>query len=83
MDSPFAVLLRRAALQRRLETDPLRGKSWAGYVRGLRRAHHGEQFGTETEHELWVSASESTDSLRAALGRGYCAGLLLTAQEPG
>lgn len=44
-------------------------------MRGLRRAHHGESFGSFAEHELWLSASESTDKQRSALGDGYQAGL--------
>lgn len=26
----------------------------AGYQRGLRRAHHGDRFGTDAEHETWL-----------------------------
>ncbi len=42
-----------------------------GVVRGLRRAHHGERFGTEDEHQAWLSF----DGHRAELGRGYRDGL--------
>jgi hypothetical protein len=51
-------------------------------MRGLRRAHHGESFGTGAEHALWLSASESPDQQRAALGNGYRAGLALTMSDP-
>lgn len=44
---------------------------WMGYKRGLRRKFHGENFGTETEHKLWLSAIESTDKSRRERGRGY------------
>ena len=44
---------------------------WAGYQRGLRRAFHGERFGTDAEHQLWLSLSDD----RAELGRGYRDGL--------
>lgn len=71
----FASLLRRADTCRRAESDPIIGAWWTGYMRGLRRAHHGESFGTGAEHELWLSASESPDKQRAALGDGYRAGL--------
>ena len=78
----FASLMRRADALRRAENDPERADWWTGYMRGLRRTHHGERFGTQSEHELWLSAIESTDSQRAALGRGYRAGLTLTMRDP-
>lgn len=80
--SNFASLMRRADTMRRLESDYLREAWWTGYMRGLRRAHHGERFGTEAEHELWQSATESSDPSRAALGRGYLDGLTLAVHDP-
>lgn len=80
--SNFTTLMRRADTLRRLEPDPLKSDWWAGYMRGLRRAHHGECFGTESEHQLWLNAITSTDPNRAALGHGYAAGLSLTACQP-
>lgn len=80
--SAFASLLRRADTLRRVESDPIHAEWWVGYMRGLRRAHHGERFGTETEHDLWFSAAESSDPQRAALGRGYRAGLTLESRDP-
>ena len=83
--SNFASLMRRADTLRRLCNDPqnpLESDWWAGYMRGLRRAHHGERFGTQAEHDLWLSAIESTAPQRAALGRGYRAGLTLTMRDP-
>lgn len=80
--SNFASLMRRADTLRRIDPDPVRSEWWTGYMRGLRRAHHGERFGTQTEHELWLSAIESSDPQRAALGRGYRAGLTLTMRDP-
>lgn len=80
--SKFASLLRRADTLRRVEPDPVRAEWWAGYMRGLRRAHHGERFGTEAENDLWLSAADSDDPSRAALGRGYRAGLTLEARDP-
>ena len=80
--SNFVSLLRRADTLRRYEDDPVKSDWWAGYMRGLRRAHHGENFGTQAEHEMWLSASESDDTQRAALGRGYRAGLTLEPHEP-
>ena len=80
--STFANLMRRADTMRRAEDDPVRESWFAGYTRGLRRAHHGENFGTQAEHEMWLAAESSNDSQRAALGRGYRAGLTLQWQEP-
>lgn len=75
--SEFASLLRRADTCRRAESHPIRQAWWVGYMRGLRRAHHGERFGSAAEHEMWLSASESPDDGRSALGAGYRAGLTL------
>lgn len=82
--SNFTSLMRRADTLRRLETgnDYLHQPWWTGYMRGLRRAHHGENFGTQAEHNLWLSAIDSTDPQRAALGRGYRAGLTLEMRDP-
>ena len=80
--SKFASLMRRADTLRRVESDPVRAEWWAGYVRGLRRAHNGERFGTQAEHDLWMAAADSTDPSRAALGRGYRVGLTLEPRDP-
>jgi len=77
--SNFQSLMRRADTLRRNDPDPW----WTGYIRGLRRAHHGELFGAEVEHSLYLAAADSDDPQRAALGRGYRAGLTMTAKEPG
>jgi len=78
----YAALMHRAAIHRRLETDPVRAEWWAGYVRGLRRVHHGERYGSESEHDERVLAANARDPMRAAMGRGYCAGLALMPDEP-
>ena len=80
--STFVSLLRRADALRRFEPDPMGSEWWAGYKRGLRRAHHGERFGSEAEHELWLAAADSDDQMRAALGRGYRARLTLEPRDP-
>ncbi len=48
---------------------------WRGYQRGLRRAYHGEAFGSSNEHRLWLEFAGSGGPLKAALGRGYRDGL--------
>lgn len=78
--SSFQSLMRRADTLRRV--DRPHGAWWTGYMRGLRRAHHGESFGTDAEHALYLSAADSPDPQRAELGRGYLAGLTMTAREP-
>ena len=41
-----------------------------GYLRGLRRHYHGENFGTPDEHALWMSLGLDGDP-RVDLGCGY------------
>lgn len=51
---------------------------WEGYQRGLRRAYYGEVFGTEEEHNLWLSlADDEVDETRRERGRGYRDGLAI------
>ncbi len=38
-----------------------------GYRRGVRRHYHGEQFGTDTEHEQWMKLKDHQQEL----GDGY------------
>jgi hypothetical protein len=48
---------------------------WRGYLRGLRRAYHGERVGTDQEHALWLSMADLDDPLHHELGCGYRDGL--------
>ena len=41
-----------------------------GYLRGLRRHHHGDKFGSDEEHQKWLSLGHS----RVAEGKGYLDG---------
>ncbi len=50
------------------------GDFWKGYMKGLRRLYHGERFGTEDEHILWMGLVNSDDESRRMLGRGYRSG---------
>ena len=45
----------------------LGGDYSSGYQRGLRRHYHGEDFGTEAEHQKWLTL----DDYRQELGDGY------------
>lgn len=78
----YAHLMRRADTMLRVEPDPVKAEWWRGYMRGLRRAHHGDRFGTETEHQLFLDAAASDDSMRQARGKGYAAGLTLEPRDP-
>ena len=49
---------------------------WMGYQRGLRRRFHGENFGTDEEHEMWMQLYEDSDDVRANRGRGYRDGFI-------
>ena len=44
---------------------------WQGYQRGLRRQYHGDNFGTDEEHELWMDLIHDPDLNRSERGRGY------------
>lgn len=55
--------------------DPYSADYWMGVQRGLRRGYHGEKFGTEAEHQLWLSLAGDEDLQRDARGRGYAQGL--------
>jgi hypothetical protein len=73
-EQKFKSEMRRAETMRGL-ADPMMAEYWAGYIRGLRRAYHGEKFGTDEEHEKWLSAANSRDESRKQRGRGYKYGL--------
>ena len=45
---------------------------WDGYLRGLRRQFHGDKFGTESEHQLWLTMSG--DEFQRQRSEGYRAG---------
>lgn len=66
------VLLHLAESLRRVETDPLRQAYWFGYLRGIRRAIAGEEYGTIAGHRLLYDISEDeSDEKRREIGRGY------------
>jgi hypothetical protein len=53
------------------KADVERESYWRGYQRGLRRAYHGEKFGTLEEHRKYLDAINSFDEERKETGRGY------------
>ena len=64
----------RAAEAARRNADHDEAEFWAGCLRGLRRHYHGENFGTDDEHVMWMAAAESDDPKRRRRGEGYIAG---------
>jgi L-rhamnose isomerase len=69
----FEHEMNRGQTFQKLEQD--RAEYWIGYQRGLRRAYHGESFGTPAEHALWTASADSDDLLRQQRGEGYRDGL--------
>lgn len=72
-ETRFKTLARRARL--------LTSDYGSGYMRGLRRHYHDDKFGTNDEHQKWLSLGRKGD-LRAELGRGYRDGLAGRDPEP-
>lgn len=71
-ESYFKSKMYKAKVMRDVDNRP---DYWSGYVRGLRRAYHGERFGTDAEHQLWLSQADSDDRQRQERGLGYRDGL--------
>ena len=65
---------RAAETLRHLAQEPDEQEFWTGYVRGLSRNYHGEQFGTTEEHALWMATADSDDQGRRMTRLGYRAG---------
>jgi hypothetical protein len=72
-EADFRMQMARGITMQGLE--PTKAEYWTGYQRGLRRAYHGESFGTMQEHVLWLAAAASEDVLRQQRGQGYRDGL--------
>lgn len=72
-EAEFIVLMRRA---RTLTSD-----YGSGYQRGLRRCHHGEEFGSASEHLAMLKSGVDGDP-RVERGRGYRDGLAGGPPEP-
>lgn len=67
------LLLLAESLQR-VETDPQRNAFWFGYIQGIRRALHGETYGTATHNLLHEIPEDDPDENRREMGKGYRAG---------
>lgn len=42
---------------------------WEGYIRGLRRAHYGDRYGTTQNHRNWLALRG--DAAREEMSSGY------------
>ena len=67
----FESLMRQAHTLQAITPDPEKQDWYVGYMRGLRRAHHGEAFGTQEEHERYLALRQD----RQSVGDGYRRGL--------
>lgn len=66
--------LGRAAKSLAMDNEnPYGNDFWNGYLCGLRRAYHGENFGNDGEHKMWMSL-DGPDKSRKMRGVGYRAG---------
>lgn len=74
-EQKFRSEMRRAKTMQELSDDPFRSDYWASYMRGLRRAYHGESFGTADEHKKWMSCINDNDEQHRQRGQGYRDGL--------
>ena len=76
-EKKFRSEMRRAKtmMENSNHTDVFNADYWAGYQRGLRRAYHGENFGTADEHARWLSLVERDDERSRRRGQGYRDGI--------
>ena len=65
--SLFEHEIHRAQTMKSVDHD--RQNYWSGYQRGVRRRHHGENFGTVDDHQLWLTATG--DESRRQRSQGY------------
>ena len=71
----FKAEMQRAHTMSNLEDNYLKKSYWKGYIRGLRRSYHGENFGTLKEHTLYWKCLYHESPDRQAIGKGYQDGL--------
>lgn len=74
-ETRFRELMNYGGAMQRTTADPLQVDFWTGYMRGLRRAHHGRSFGTDAEHEQWLALRGDANEARDMQGRGYRRGI--------
>jgi hypothetical protein len=75
------ILTRELAKARSARVRGERPDYWLGYERGLMRGHRGAGFGTDHDHDLWLSLAASGDARLRERGKGYRDGLVVAAAE--
>ena len=73
-EDEFKTSMRAAQKFESMAAQPHESEFWSGFQRGLRRLYHGENFGTENEHILWMALADSPYESRRMKGRDYRAG---------
>ena len=76
----FQKEMRRVEAMRKVQ-DCEHADYWVGYLRGLRRNYHGEDFGNEGEHEIFLEKMHSPYPRQQQLGKGYRDGLTFILSE--
>jgi len=66
----FRLLMKMAKSLQSVDAD--RADYWIGFQRGVRRAYHGDNFGTEEEHQKYMNCRDG--EYRLQLQTGYRAG---------
>ena len=75
-ESQFKSLVLRAETMRDLAPQPEDAAYWSGYLYGLRRHYHGQNFGNSQENAAYEAISPKDHfPLRRLLGQGYRAGV--------
>jgi hypothetical protein len=65
-DTKYRTLLLRAKSMQLANDRP---NFWEGYIRGLRRAHYGDHYGTAENHRKWLTPGG--DDVREETSHGY------------
>ena len=74
-DKEFEAWTRLAETRRGMATTPEEARFYQGYLLGLQRAHHGEAYLDEAEHQANLAAAlDEADPDRRFHGQGYKAG---------
>lgn len=87
----FKLNLTAAEAFQKMSDVPAENAFWGGYLRGIRRNYHGENFGTDETHYRHMGLCDAPDAEHQLRGVGYKAGFeglnarqaleLLTTQE--
>jgi len=58
------------------DVEPEMAEYWRGYRRGVMRGYHGDKFGTQEDHEMWMNCARCghREDLQAGYRTGYSTG---------